>query len=68
LFFPPVCGGVNQYPGGSERIGVGQKPVPALPNAIFGPSEDFTHAWASFRASRVFGPVPRRSLFCQTKP
>jgi hypothetical protein len=49
-------------------LGWAKNPVPALPNAIFGPPGDFTHAWASFRASRVFGPVPHRSLFYQTKP
>jgi hypothetical protein len=51
-----------------QGIDVGQKPIPDKPNASFGPTCKFFHAWASFRATRGFGPISRCSRVCQTRP
>jgi hypothetical protein len=51
-----------------QGIDVGQKPIPDKPNASFGPTCKFFHTWASFRATRGFGPIPRCSQVCQTRP
>jgi hypothetical protein len=51
-----------------QGIDVGQKPIPDKPNASFGPTCEFFHTWASFRATRGFGPIPRCSRVCQTRP
>jgi hypothetical protein len=44
--FFPVCRGLDQYSGGLGWIDLGQKPIPAFPNAVFGPPEEFAPAWA----------------------
>jgi hypothetical protein len=51
-----------------QGIDVGQKPIPDKPNASFGPTCEFFHTWASFRATRGFEPIPRCSRVCQMRP
>jgi hypothetical protein len=63
----PRYRGVVHYSGGSGWIRVGQKPIPTLPNAFSGPPGEFTPAWAQFRSSRVFGPIPPHSQVTQTR-
>jgi hypothetical protein len=64
----PVRECVDGFSWVSGWIGLGRKPFPSLPNTFFGLQGNSPPAWAEFRLTRVFGPIPPQTLTSQTRP
>jgi hypothetical protein len=61
-------GRVDGFSQVSGWIGLGQKLFSTFPNTFSGPQGKFTPAWAEFRVSQVFGPIPPQTLLSQMRP
>jgi hypothetical protein len=64
----PVSGCVEGFSRVLDGIGLGQNPIPTLPNMVFGLAREIAPARARFRVSGGFGPFPPQNSLTQMRP